>query len=64
VFDPNILAPLLPELVHDLPTGAERLLQKAVGIKATVVNGEVFMRNGEHTGALSGRLMKGPLARH
>ena len=64
VFDPETLAPLLPKLVHDLPTGAERLMQKAVGIKVTIVNGQVFMRNGEHTGALPGQMMLGPLARH
>jgi N-acyl-D-aspartate/D-glutamate deacylase len=38
------------------------LTQKATGIKATVVNGEILMRDGEHTGALPGRLLRGPLA--
>jgi N-acyl-D-aspartate/D-glutamate deacylase len=54
---------MLPELAHDLPAGARRLKQKATGIMATVVNGEVVLRNNEHTGALPGRLLRGPLAR-
>ena len=29
---------------------------------ATVVNGEVLLRNNEHTGALPGKLLRGPLA--
>jgi hypothetical protein len=42
--------------------GAERIQQKAVGIKATIVNGQVFMHGNEHTGALAGQLLRGPLA--
>ena len=63
IFDPNTITPLLPELTHDLPAGARRLQQKATGIVATVVNGEVVLRNNEHTGALPGQLLRGPLAR-
>ena len=37
VFDPETIAPDMPELVHDLPTGASRIRQKAVGIKDTLV---------------------------
>jgi N-acyl-D-aspartate/D-glutamate deacylase len=62
IFDPNKIAPVLPELVYDLPAGARRLRQKATGIMATIVNGEVVLRNNEHTGALPGRLLRGPLA--
>ncbi|WP_089940358.1 N-acyl-D-amino-acid deacylase family protein [Candidatus Entotheonella palauensis] len=62
VFDPDRIAPMLPELVYDLPAGARRLKQKSAGIAATVVNGEVLMRNNEHTGALPGQLIRGPLA--
>ena len=63
VFDPEKLAPELPTLEHDLPTGAERLVQKCRGIKATIVNGQTLMRDGQHTGALPGQLMRGPLYR-
>ena len=62
VFNPDTVAPLMPELDHDLPAGARRLKQKAAGMMATVVNGEVVLRNNEPTGALPGRLLRGPLA--
>ena len=63
VFDPDELAPTYPVVANDLPAGSRRLVQKADGIGATVVNGEVLMRDGEHTGALPGQLLRGPLAR-
>jgi hypothetical protein len=50
IFDPDKIAPQMPTLEHDLPAGARRLKQKADGIKAMIVNGEVLMRNNEHTG--------------
>ncbi|HJU09405.1 MAG TPA: amidohydrolase family protein [Candidatus Binataceae bacterium] len=62
VFDPATVAPQMPTLEYDLPAGARRLKQKAVGIKATIVNGEVLLRDNEHTGALPGKLLRGPLA--
>lgn len=62
VFDPEKITPKLPELAHDLPAGAKRLKQKSEGLLATVVNGEVLLRNNEHTGALPGKLLRGPLA--
>jgi len=64
IFDPDTIQPQLPQVAHDLPAGARRLTQKADGILATIVNGEVLMRDCEHTGALPGRLLRGPLARH
>ena len=63
VFNPDTVAPLMPELTYDLPAGARRLKQKAAGFLATVVNGQVVLRNNEHTGALPGQLLRGPLAR-
>jgi N-acyl-D-amino-acid deacylase len=63
VFDADKIAPMMPHLEHDLPAGARRLKQKAAGLMATVVNGEVVLRNNEPTGALPGRLLRGPLAR-
>ena len=62
VFDPEKITPKLPELAHDLPAGAKRLKQKSEGLLATVVNGQVLLRNNEHTGALPGKLLRGPLA--
>jgi N-acyl-D-aspartate/D-glutamate deacylase len=63
VFDPDRVAPLMPEVVNDLPAGARRLRQKAAGFAASIVNGRVVLREGEHTGALPGRVLRGPLAR-
>jgi N-acyl-D-amino-acid deacylase len=63
IFDPETIQPDMPQLVHDLPTGAERILQKADGIKMTVVNGQVLMRDNQHSGALPGKLLRGLGAR-
>jgi N-acyl-D-aspartate/D-glutamate deacylase len=63
VFDPETIAAEMPEVVDDLPAGARRLVQRTRGIAATVVNGEVLLRDGKHTGALPGQLLRGPLAR-
>ena len=62
VFDPSAIAPNMPEIVHDLPAGAKRFKQTANGIRATVVNGEVLLLDNEPSGALPGRLLRGPLA--
>ena len=59
VFDPDTIAPEMPEVVRDLPAGARRLTQRARGIAATVVNGEVVLRDGKPTGALPGQLLRG-----
>jgi N-acyl-D-amino-acid deacylase len=47
----------------DLPGGARRLVQKAEGIVATVVNGEVTLEDGKPTGRTPGILLRGPGAR-
>jgi len=62
VFDPDTIGAEMPQVVDDLPAGAQRLVQRARGIAATVVNGEVLLRDGLHTGALPGQLLRGPLA--
>ncbi len=48
----------MPDYVHDFPGGAGRLVQKATGYDYTLVNGQVFMDHGEHTGALAGSLLR------
>ena len=48
----------MPEAVCDLPAGAKRLRQKCDGMKATIVNGQVLLRDNEPTGALPGRLLR------
>ena len=64
IFDPETVAPGRPEVVNDLPTGAKRLKYKSDGFLATIVNGQIYMRNNEHSGALNGQLMRGALAQN
>ena len=52
----------LPEMVYDLPKSARRLIQRADGYVATIVAGEVIMREGEPTDARPGRLIRGAQA--
>ncbi len=49
MIDCDTLQLALPELVHDLPAGARRLIQRARGYEATVVSGQVtFARRRAH----------------
>jgi N-acyl-D-aspartate/D-glutamate deacylase len=48
-----------PRVAYDLPAGGRRLVQKAHGYVATIVAGVVTQRDGEPTGALPGRLVRG-----
>ena len=59
VIDMERLAMKMPELVYDLPADGRRLIQKSEGYVATVVSGEVIMREGEETGARPGKLIRG-----
>jgi N-acyl-D-aspartate/D-glutamate deacylase len=58
VFDPDTVAPLMPRVVHDVPAGGTRLDQRAQGYKATVVNGQVFTKDGEATETRPGRVLR------
>jgi N-acyl-D-aspartate/D-glutamate deacylase len=49
-----------PYVVSDLPAGGKRLLQKVHGYEVTVVSGAVTFREGEASGALPGKLVRGP----
>ncbi|MSO91154.1 MAG: D-aminoacylase [Acetobacteraceae bacterium] len=49
-----------PYVTHDLPAAGKRLLQKGLGYTATIVAGQITYRNGETTGNLPGRLVRGP----
>jgi N-acyl-D-amino-acid deacylase len=62
VFDEAGVKPQLPTVEQDLPGGARRLVQKADGISATIVNGVVAIENGEATGNSGGEVLKGRLA--
>jgi N-acyl-D-amino-acid deacylase len=47
-----------PELVHDMPAGGRRFIQRVDGYEATLVAGIPLFENGEHTGAMPGRLVR------
>jgi N-acyl-D-aspartate/D-glutamate deacylase len=64
VIDYNRLALRSPEIVYDLPAGGKRLIQRTDGFDATIVSGAVVYRNGEATGALPGRLVRGMTGMH
>lgn len=51
-----------PKMVFDLPAEGRRLVQDASGYIATIVSGEIIVENGKPTGALPGKLIRGPQA--
>jgi len=59
VIDFERLRLKVPYMVYDLPTGARRLMQDAEGYVATIKSGQVIYREGQPTGALPGRLIRG-----
>lgn len=62
VIDYDRLKLHAPQVAYDLPAGGRRLIQRADGYVATVVAGQVTYRDGEPTGALPGRLLRGAQA--
>ncbi len=62
VIDYDRLQVHAPEVVYDLPSRGRRLIQRTDGYIATIVNGAVVNREGKATGALPGRLVRGPKA--
>lgn len=62
VIDFEALKLRTPHVVHDLPAGGLRFLQNADGIDATIVAGELIYENGEATGLLPGKLVRGSQA--
>jgi N-acyl-D-amino-acid deacylase len=60
IFDLATIAAEEPEEVHDLPAGMMRLAQRATGVDFTIVNGQILLENGVHSGALPGRVMRNP----
>lgn len=60
VIDLDKLRILAPEMVFDLPADGRRMIQRAEGYRATVVSGVVTFEDGEATGEMPGRLVRGP----
>jgi N-acyl-D-amino-acid deacylase len=60
VFDPDTVRPVAEDVVHDFPSNGWRMRELAEGIHYTVVNGEVLLEKGTHTGSLPGRVLHNP----
>src|SRR5215469_684725 len=58
IFEPDTVRPMPESVVHDFPAGGWRVKEPAAGIHYTIVNGDVLMEEGEHTGALPGRVLR------
>jgi N-acyl-D-aspartate/D-glutamate deacylase len=61
IFDPDTIASKPREQGHDLPDGSVHVKRDAIGIDYVIVNGEVLLEGGKHTGALPGQVLRGPL---
>ena len=62
LLEADRVRPHVPKIETDLPGGARRLVQKADGIRATIVNGAVTLENGASTGNFPGQVIRGTAA--
>ncbi len=58
LLDPKTVDAGEETVVHDFPAGGWRIEEKAIGIHMTIVNGQVLLEDGKHTGALPGRVIR------
>jgi N-acyl-D-amino-acid deacylase len=58
VIDHDVLRLHPPEIIRDLPAGGRRLVQRVDGYAMTLVAGQAVLEEGEHTGAMPGRLVR------
>lgn len=58
VFDAARVAECQPYIVNDFPGGAPRYIQRSVGYQATLVNGQINVLDGKHTGARAGTVLR------
>jgi N-acyl-D-aspartate/D-glutamate deacylase len=63
IFDPNTVHAEEPEWADDFPANTRRMVQRAVGMHYTIVNGTVINDQGRMTGELPGQVLRGPLYR-
>jgi N-acyl-D-aspartate/D-glutamate deacylase len=59
VYDPTTLSASEARLARDFPANTERYVVDASGYRAVIVNGEVLLEDGVHTGALPGHVIRG-----
>jgi N-acyl-D-aspartate/D-glutamate deacylase len=59
IFDLNTIGSgKRAEMRYDLPGGGRRLVMPAKGVNYTLVNGQVLLEDGKHTGALPGQVLR------
>jgi N-acyl-D-amino-acid deacylase len=58
IFDPATVKPGPESVVHDFPAGGWRIKEPAEGIYMTIVNGQILLEDGVHTGALPGKVLR------
>jgi N-acyl-D-aspartate/D-glutamate deacylase len=63
IFDPDRIRALQPEWAEDYPGKTKRLIQRAVGMHYTVVNGRVTCEDGRLSGELPGHILRTPAYR-
>ena len=63
LIDFERLMPEIPHMKADIPGGSKRLVQHCSGMQATLVDGQVIVREGKATGALPGKLLRGSSGR-
>ena len=59
LFDPARVGTRSTELVHDLPGGQRRLLQRADGVEYVFVNGTAVVERGQPVDRRPGRVLRG-----
>ena len=59
VIDFDRLGQSYPYLSYDLPLGGRRFMQKGQGYEVTMLGGKITYREGEPTGVLAGKLVRG-----
>ncbi len=60
VLDVDRVEERQPVRVTDFPGGAPRLIQRGVGYRNTLVNGQVILEDDELTGNMGGRVLRNP----
>ena len=63
IFDPNTVNAEEPEWANDFPADSKRMVQRAVGMHYTIVNGTVIHEHGRLSGELPGQVLRGALYR-
>ena len=63
IFDPNTVHAEEPEWADDFPANSKRMVQRAIGMHYTIVNGTVINDHERMTGDLPGQVLRGPLYR-